>query len=121
MLSLGMDCARAAITAERSRAFIVTSGRPAFAATVISRLSLEKSEERFLSCAPLRYMMFLYLEWPAIAPVLVWVCRSPSPAARAVQPSPSAALYVSSSASASSRACFSIFLSRTMERIVLVS
>jgi hypothetical protein len=27
---------------------------------------LEKRAERFLSCAPFRYMMFLYFEWPAI-------------------------------------------------------
>src|ERR1700712_4447728 len=60
-----MPSLRAEMTAERSRAFISGSGRPARAATVISRLSLENSEERFLSCAPLRYMMFLYLEWPA--------------------------------------------------------
>jgi membrane protease YdiL (CAAX protease family) len=34
---------------------------------VISRLSLENIAERFLSCAPLRCMMFLNLEWPAMA------------------------------------------------------
>jgi hypothetical protein len=27
---------------------------------------LEKRAERFLSCAPFRYMMFLNLEWPAM-------------------------------------------------------
>src|SRR3954465_1036009 len=43
---------------------------PILAATVISRLSLEKSAERFLSCAPFRYMMFLYLECPAMARLL---------------------------------------------------
>jgi hypothetical protein len=43
------------------------SGRPIFAATVISRASLENIAERFLSCAPLRCMMFLNLEWPAMA------------------------------------------------------
>jgi hypothetical protein len=36
------------------------------AATVISRLSLENRAERFLSCAPFRYMMFLNLLWPAM-------------------------------------------------------
>src|SRR3546814_12520461 len=52
------------------------SGVPIFAATVISRLSLEKSAERFLSCAPLRYMMFLNLEWPAIGALqLRWLLR----------------------------------------------
>ena len=57
---------RAAITAARKRALASGSGRPIFAATVISRLNLENSVERFLSCAPLRYMMFLYFEWPAM-------------------------------------------------------
>jgi len=46
------------------------SGTPDLAATVISRLSLENIAERFLSCAPLRYMMFLNLEWPAMETVL---------------------------------------------------
>src|SRR5690242_19886133 len=68
MLSLGIDWARAAMTAARRRAFASGSGRPILAATVISRLSLEKRAERFLSCAPFRYMMFLNLEWPAICP-----------------------------------------------------
>src|SRR3954454_25356273 len=62
-----MDCALAALTAARRRAFMSGSGAPILAATVISRLSLENIAERFLSCAPLRYMMFLYLLWPAIA------------------------------------------------------
>src|SRR3982751_457075 len=66
MLSFGIDWARAAITAARRREFASGSGRPIFAATVISRLSLEKRAERFLSCAPFRYMMFLNLLWPAI-------------------------------------------------------
>jgi len=66
---LGIDCARAAITAERSRGFMSGSGTPDLAATVISRESLENIAERFLSCAPLRYMMFLNLEWPAIGTV----------------------------------------------------
>src|SRR4051794_3214846 len=56
--------------AARSRALASGSGRPIFAATVISRLSFEKSAERFLSCAPFRYMMFLYLECPAMASLL---------------------------------------------------
>src|SRR4051812_33561803 len=66
ILSFGIDCALAALTAARRRGFMSGSGVPIFAATVISRLSLEKAADRFLSCAPLRYMMFLYLEWPAI-------------------------------------------------------
>src|SRR5262245_1687990 len=42
------------------------SGMPIFAAAVISRPSLEKTLERFLSWAPLRNWMFLNFEWPAI-------------------------------------------------------
>src|SRR3954452_1210852 len=53
--------------AARRRAFASGSGIPIFAATVISRLSLEKRAERFLSCAPFRYMMFLNLLCPAMA------------------------------------------------------
>ena len=44
---------------------------PIFAATVISRLSLENIALRFLSCAPLRCMMFLNLEWPAMVSLCV--------------------------------------------------
>ena len=68
ILSLGTDCARAAMIAARRRALASGSGRPILAATVISRLSFEKRAERFLSCAPFRYMMFLNLLWPAICP-----------------------------------------------------
>ena len=58
-------------SATLSRAFIAGSGSPIFAATVISRASLENSLERFLSCAPLRNWMFLNFEWPAMAPSLL--------------------------------------------------
>ena len=47
------------------------SGMPIFAAAVISRPSLEKSLERFLSWAPLRNWMFLNFEWPAIRKALL--------------------------------------------------
>ena len=43
------------------------SGRPSLAATVISRASLENSLDRIASCLPLRCMMFLNCEWPAMA------------------------------------------------------
>src|SRR3569833_3263166 len=72
MLSFGIDCAFAALTAARRRGLKSGSGMPIRAATVISRLSFENRFERFLSCAPLRYMMFLYLEWPAMA--VAWSC-----------------------------------------------
>src|SRR4051812_13624819 len=74
-----MDWARAVVTAALSRAFASGSGSPIFAATVISRESLENIAERFLSCAPLRYMMFLNLLWPAMAvrEFLLWVDSPP--------------------------------------------
>src|SRR3984893_15476426 len=59
ILSFGMFSARAARTAARSRAFMAGSGRPNFAATVISRASLENSLERIASCLPFLCMMFL--------------------------------------------------------------
>src|SRR5262247_1514480 len=66
MLSLGMFSARAACTASRSRGFMSGSGRPVLAATVISRASLANILERAASCRPLRCMMFLNCEWPAM-------------------------------------------------------
>src|ERR1700744_4828418 len=66
ILSLGIDSALAAMMAVRRRALCAGPGRPALAATVISRASLEKSLERSLSCLPLRNMIFLNWLWPAI-------------------------------------------------------
>ena len=62
-----MLATRAATRAERSRGLAAGSGRPVRAAVVNSRISLVKALARFVSCAPLRYMMFLNWEWPAIA------------------------------------------------------
>src|SRR5688572_20374606 len=73
MLSLGIEAARALLTASLRRGFMSGSGIPDFAATVISRLSLENAAERFLSCAPLRCMMFLNLEWPAMGSACCWL------------------------------------------------
>src|SRR5690606_34076051 len=70
MLSLGIDCALAAFTASRRRGFMSGSGAPIFAATVISRASLENIFDLAASWRPLRCMMFLNCEWPAIAPLL---------------------------------------------------
>src|SRR5262249_23722621 len=67
MLSLGMFSARAAMIAARSRGFMLGSGSPSLADTVISRASLENSFERAASWRPLRCMMFLNCEWPAMA------------------------------------------------------
>src|SRR6516165_7287234 len=66
MVSLDMLAVRAAISAARSRGFALGSGSPVRAAVVSSRISFVKALARFASCAPLRYMMFLNWEWPAI-------------------------------------------------------
>src|SRR5215468_10237311 len=66
MLSFGIFSARAAITAARSRGFMAGSGMPSLAATVISRASLPNSLDFAASCRPLRCMMFLNWEWPAM-------------------------------------------------------
>src|SRR4051812_34784792 len=71
ILSRGMDSARALVIARRRRALADGSGTPPFAASVISRDSLLKILERFLSWAPLRNWMFLNFEWPAMAPPLL--------------------------------------------------
>src|SRR4026207_2476022 len=65
ILPLGMFWARAAWVARLGRGFMAGSGRPILAAAVISRASLEKSFERFLSWAPLRNWRFLHFERPA--------------------------------------------------------
>src|SRR5512132_1645592 len=61
-----MLAVRAAMTAERSRGLAAGSGSSERAATVNSRISLVNALVRFASCAPLRYMMFLNWERPAI-------------------------------------------------------
>src|SRR5437016_4075539 len=73
MTSFGSDSPLALFTARRRRAFMLGSGRPDLAATVISRESLENSLERAESARPLRCMMFLNLECPAM------VCLSLGP------------------------------------------
>ena len=67
MLSFGIDTALAFCTASLRRGFIAGSGAPDLAATVISRASLENIFERTASWRPLRCMMFLNCEWPAMA------------------------------------------------------
>src|SRR6187402_3627237 len=57
---------RAEMIAARSRAFIAGSGWPNLAATVISRASLPNSFDFWASCLPLRCMIFLNWEWPAM-------------------------------------------------------
>ena len=53
--------------ANRRRGFMAGSGRPDFAATVSSRINRPKILARFASWAPLRCMMFLNWECPAIS------------------------------------------------------
>ncbi|VXB78717.1 hypothetical protein BREVUG8_40229 [Brevundimonas sp. G8] len=64
--SLGRLSALALLTARRRRGFSAGSGMPFLAATVMSRDSLENSLERCASARPLRCMMFLNFEWPAM-------------------------------------------------------
>ena len=72
--SLGRLSALALLTARRRRGFMAGSGRPDLAATVMSRDSLENSLDRCASARPLRCMMFLNLEWPAMR-ISFWVWR----------------------------------------------
>src|SRR5262245_33196057 len=67
MVSRVMLASRAAITAARRRGLALASGEPRRAAVVISRISLVKILARWASWRPLRCMMFLNCEWPAIA------------------------------------------------------
>src|SRR6266852_4631226 len=57
---------RAEMIAARNRAFMLGSGWPILAATVISRASFENSFDFWASCRPLRCMMFLNWECPAM-------------------------------------------------------
>src|ERR1700683_1574723 len=71
---------RAEMIAARSRAFMLGSGWPILAATVISRASLLNSFDFWASCRPLRCMIFLNWECPAMRGVsgfarVVWVER----------------------------------------------
>src|SRR5882724_7834312 len=52
--------------AARNRAFMPGSGWPSLAATVISRASLPNNFDFWASCRPLRCMMFLNWECPAM-------------------------------------------------------
>src|SRR5205823_1735894 len=70
ILSFGMFSWRAAMTAARNRGFMAGSGVPSLAATVISRASLPNSFDFWASCLPLRCMMFLNWEWPAMQGLL---------------------------------------------------
>src|SRR5215831_10371062 len=65
--SFDMFSTRAARTAARRRGFMAGSGKPSLAATVISRASLLNSLDFTASCRPLRCMMFLNCECPAIS------------------------------------------------------
>jgi transcriptional/translational regulatory protein YebC/TACO1 len=66
-----------------SATFMFGSGKPSLAETVISRANFANIFERTASCLPLRCMMFLNCEWPAIVfPTrLLSKCRAYSAAA----------------------------------------
>src|ERR1700742_3955739 len=74
--SFDMFAWRAEMIAARNRAFIAGSGWPSLAATVISRASLPNSFDFWASCRPLRCMMFLNWEWPAMRGPLGIVFRN---------------------------------------------
>ena len=57
---------RAAAMAARRRGLAAASGRPWRAETVISRMRRANMRPRLASCAPLRCMIFLNCEWPAM-------------------------------------------------------
>src|SRR5262249_8642898 len=61
-----MFSARAAMTAARRRGFMAGSGSPILAETVISRASFPNNLDLAASCRPLRCIMFLNWEWPAM-------------------------------------------------------
>src|SRR5215475_16221097 len=64
MLSLGIEAARAFSTAFWSARFPAGSGPPSLAATMIARVSFEKSLPRFASAAPLRCLIVDHLLCP---------------------------------------------------------
>src|SRR4029453_11333246 len=66
LLDRPLDIILLHVLAPRSLGLKAGSGSPSFADTVISRASLPNSLERALSWRPLRCMMFLNWEWPAI-------------------------------------------------------
>ena len=59
LVSAALGVALALAMARRSREFAAGSGRPCFAASVMSRENLENSLERIASCLPFLCMMFL--------------------------------------------------------------
>src|SRR3954470_8411134 len=67
MVSRVILASRAAIVAARRRGLAAGSAAPSRAAVVISRISLVKIFALTASWRPLRCMMFLNWEWPAIA------------------------------------------------------
>src|SRR5262245_27042105 len=67
IVSRVMLASRAAVIAARRRGLDAGSGEPKRADVVISRISLVKILARWASWRPLRCMMFLNCEWPAIA------------------------------------------------------
>src|SRR6185436_13145174 len=77
MLSLGMLCERAVVTAVRRRGLALTSPPPMRAATVISLMSLVKILPRLESLSAFLCLIVLHLEWPDMGfPFPVTRCAS---------------------------------------------
>src|ERR1700730_8018466 len=70
MLSFGIDCWRAVVTAVRKRGFALISPPPIRAATVISLISLVKALPRLASVAAFLCLIELHFEWPDIERIL---------------------------------------------------
>src|SRR5258707_276991 len=77
-----MFSVRAAMMAARRREFMAGCGLSSLAATADSRASLLNSLDFTASCRPLRCMMFLNCECPAISLFLVAVMTPHAPACR---------------------------------------
>src|SRR5271169_2364597 len=70
MLSFGIDCWRAVVTAVRRRGLALISPPPMRAATVISLISLVNALPRLASVAAFLCLIELHFEWPDIARIL---------------------------------------------------
>src|SRR6202035_2864963 len=79
MLSFGIDCWRAVVTAVRRRGLALISPPPIRAATVISLISLVKALPRLASVAAFLCLIELHFEWPDIDPVLARATKGRSP------------------------------------------
>src|SRR5262249_3661316 len=87
MVSAGIDCPLASLTALRTRGLPSTSPPPMRAATVISLISLVKSLPRLASSAPFFRLIVAHLEWPLMVSSLRAVAGLEYPPQKAAQAS----------------------------------